>query len=104
MQVFTKDELLQHQSALQQQLHALTWDQQALVDFVVLLQSDFFLGVSPSSFSMTIAAKRHLATDNSGIYTRPWPVNDQGDARSRLVGNYTSYWDDWLFMYDALWP
>lgn len=104
MEVFTKDELLQHHPSLQQQLHALTWDQQALVDFVVLLRSDFFLGVSPSSFSMTIAAKRHLATDEDGIYTPPWPVNDQGDARSRLVGNYTSYWDDWLFMYDALWP
>ncbi|KAL1896760.1 hypothetical protein Sste5346_004393 [Sporothrix stenoceras] len=103
MQVFTKDELLQNQPALQQ-LQALTWDQQALVDYIVLLRGDFFLGVSPSSFSMTIAAKRHLTAGNDGMYTRPWLVNGQGDAWSRLVGNYTSYWDDWLFMYDALWP
>ncbi|CAK7211834.1 hypothetical protein SEUCBS140593_001298 [Sporothrix eucalyptigena] len=105
--VWTKDKLLQQQPTLQQRLQALTWDQQALVDLIVLLNCNFFLGVSPSSFSMTIAAKRHLAMEdgNGGIvYTQPWPVNNQGDARSRLVGNYSHYWDDWLFMYDALWP
>ncbi|CAK7225861.1 hypothetical protein SCUCBS95973_006005 [Sporothrix curviconia] len=110
VRVWTKDDLVRDQPVLQQRLRALTWDQQALVDFVVLLRCDYFLGVSPSSFSMTIAAKRHLhlatvdSSSDNGIYSRPWPVNGQGDAQSRLVGNYSSYWDDWLFMYDALWP
>ncbi|KIH89889.1 hypothetical protein SPBR_00551 [Sporothrix brasiliensis 5110] len=100
IRVVTKDALLDRQPTLAQQLPALTWDQQAVVDFVVLVRSAFFLGVSPSSFSMTIAAKRHLRADTQtdGVYARPWPVNERGDARSRLVGNYTSYWDDWLFM------
>ncbi|OAA66791.1 GDP-fucose protein O-fucosyltransferase [Niveomyces insectorum RCEF 264] len=101
----TKHDLLRDRPALLGQLEALTWDQQALVDYVVLLSCDYFLGVSPSTFSMSIAARRHLATSNEGIYTRPWKVGSEGgDGRSFLVGNYSAYWKDWLFMYDALWP
>ncbi|KAL1880147.1 hypothetical protein Daus18300_001510 [Diaporthe australafricana] len=88
---------------LLRQLDALSWDQQALVDFVVLLRCGLFLGVSPSSFSMNIALKRHLRAD--GLRTRPWKVgDDKGDGRSWLVGRFDSYWEDWLFMYDSLWP
>ncbi|KAK3935644.1 hypothetical protein QBC46DRAFT_421909, partial [Diplogelasinospora grovesii] len=83
-------------------LEALTWDQQALVDFVVLLESDYFLGVSPSSFSLNVALKRHLLME--GLYTRPWKVGTESDGRSWLIGNYEAYWDDWLFMFDSLWP
>lgn len=102
VQILTKGQLLKDQPRLLQMLQSMTWDQQALIDYIVLVSCDYFLGVSPSSFSMTIAAKRHLAAD--GIYTRPLKISDQGDARSRLVGDYSHYWDDWLFMYDALWP
>ena len=102
VQVLTKNQLLKDRPRLLQMLQSMTWDQQALVDYIVLVSCDYFLGVSPSSFSMTIAAKRHLAAD--GIYTRPLKINEQGDARSRLVGDYSHYWDDWLFMYDSLWP
>lgn len=88
---------------LEEELKALSWDQQALVDFVVLLQSNYFLGISPSSFSMNVALKRHLQRE--GLYTRPWKVGvEEGDGRSWLVGKYEAYWDDWLFMYDSLWP
>ncbi len=104
LRIVTKDALLKDHVQLNQRLQSLTWDQQALVDFVVLLSCDFFVGVSPSSFSMTVAAKRHLAVGGDGLYTRPWRVDGEGDARSRLVGNYSGYWDDWLFMYDTLWP
>jgi hypothetical protein len=82
-------------------LKSLSWDQQALVDFAVLLQSDYFMGVSPSSFSINIALKRHLQKD--GLYTRPWKVGST-DGRSWLVGKYEKYWDDWLFMFDGMWP
>ncbi|KAI1178774.1 hypothetical protein F4777DRAFT_61644 [Nemania sp. FL0916] len=82
-------------------LKSLSWDQQALVDFVVLLESDYFVGVSPSSFSINVALKRHLQKD--GLYTCPWKVGS-GDERSWLVGKYHSYWDDWLFMFDGMWP
>ncbi|KAG8157110.1 hypothetical protein KVR01_013100 [Diaporthe batatas] len=116
LRVVTKHELLGQLPLLARQLDALSWDQQALVDFVVLLRCGFFLGVSPSSFSMNVALKRHLGADagagadgqgggSRGLLTRPWRVGDaQGDGRSWLVGRYDRYWDDWLFMYDSLWP
>lgn len=100
--VATKHELLRDRPEDLATLDALTWDQQALVDFVVLLECDYFLGVSPSSFSMNVALKRHLQAD--GLYTRPWKVGGDGDGRSWLVGNYERYWEDWLFMFDSLWP
>lgn len=113
LRVVTKHELLRLSDGgdggdgvgveLLRQLDALSWDQQALVDFVVLLRCGFFLGVSPSSFSMNVALKRHLRGD--GLLTRPWRIGDKdGDGRSWLVGRYDSYWEDWLFMYDSLWP
>lgn len=106
LRVVTKHELLRISgggNGLLRQLDALSWDQQALVDFVVLLRCGFFLGVSPSSFSMNVALKRHLRED--GLLTRPWRIGDaEGDGRSWLVGRYDSYWEDWLFMYDSLWP
>ncbi|KAI1194231.1 hypothetical protein F5X97DRAFT_336199 [Nemania serpens] len=82
-------------------LKSLSWDQQALVDFAVLLESDYFVGVSPSSFSINVALKRHLRKE--GLYTRPWKVG-ASDKISWLVGRYFSYWDDWLFMFDGMWP
>lgn len=103
--VLTKHELLAgpDNEELRTRLDSLSWDQQALVDFVVLLQAEYFLGVSPSSFSMNVALKRHLKED--GLYTRPWKIGvEEGDGRSWLVGKYDGYWDDWLFMYESLWP
>lgn len=101
--VVTKHQLLASHPDLRETLNGLSWDQQALVDFVVLLQADYFLGVSPSSFSMNVALKRHLREE--GIYTRPWRIGtEEGDGRSWLVGRFEGYWDDWLFMYDSLWP
>lgn len=102
LHVFTKQDLLQSSPKDLDTLNSLSWDQQSLVDFIVLLQSDYFLGVSPSSFSMNVALKRHLKAD--GLYTRPWKVDNQGDGQSWLLGNYDKYWDDWLFMFDSLWP
>jgi len=102
MAVITKHELLKDHPSDLTQLEALTWDQQALIDFIVLLESGYFLGVSPSSFSMNVALKRHLKT--GGLHTRPWKIGGDGDDWSWLVGNYEKYWVDWLFMYDSLWP
>jgi hypothetical protein len=102
MAVITKHQLLKDHPLDLQALEALTWDQQALIDYIVLLECDYFFGVSPSSFSMTVAGKRHLKAE--GLYTRPWRIGGDGDGRSWLVGNYESYWEDWLFMYESLWP
>ncbi|TPX16842.1 uncharacterized protein E0L32_003404 [Thyridium curvatum] len=96
MRVVTKNELFEFQKDDLQLLRSLSWDQQALVDYIVLLGSSYFVGVSPSSFSMSVALKRHLKT--GGLYTRPWRVGRDGDGRSCLVGRYDSYWEDWLFI------
>ncbi|KAL1867827.1 hypothetical protein VTK73DRAFT_3969 [Phialemonium thermophilum] len=102
IRVATKHDLLRNRRADLEALEALSWDQQALVDFVVLLYCDYFLGVSPSSFSINVALKRHVKKE--GLYTRPWRVGGQGDVRSWLLGKFDRYWDDWLFMYDSIWP
>ncbi|KAI1756476.1 hypothetical protein F4782DRAFT_537607 [Xylaria castorea] len=99
LKVKSKYDLVQGQEL--ERLKSLSWDQQALVDFAVLLQSDYFVGVSPSSFSINVVLKRHLQKE--GLYTRPWKVG-ASDKRSWLVGRYFSYWDDWLFMFDGMWP
>ncbi|KAH8680843.1 hypothetical protein BX600DRAFT_4685 [Xylariales sp. PMI_506] len=100
MKVVTKTDLLEGKDL--QAFNALTWDQQALVDFVVLLESKFFVGVMPSSFSVFMTIKRHLRT--GGLYTRPYKVGTEGDGLSYLVGSYELYWEDWLFMFDGMWP
>ncbi|KAL2123752.1 hypothetical protein VTJ04DRAFT_117 [Mycothermus thermophilus] len=103
--VITKQDLLREYGAARDDLaalQALTWDQQGVVDFIVLLESDYFFGVSPSSFSINVAGKRHLKEE--GLYTRPWRIGGEGDGRSWLAGNYEHYWEDWLFMFDSLWP
>jgi len=80
-------------------LQDLTWDQQALVDFLVLTKSTHFTGCSFSSFAMNIALKRHLMT--GGINTREW--RSPGDVYSTLVGRFEHWWGDWMFMYECMW-
>ncbi|KAI1090666.1 hypothetical protein F5B19DRAFT_462375 [Rostrohypoxylon terebratum] len=98
----TKYDLLENSEEELGKLKELSWDQQALVDFVVLLNCDYFTGVSPSSFSINVALKRHLKEE--GLNTRPWKVGGHGDGRSWLVGRVDRYWEDWLFMSDGMWP
>ncbi|KAI0017234.1 hypothetical protein F4780DRAFT_756451 [Xylariomycetidae sp. FL0641] len=100
MQVVTKADLLNGKDL--EELHSLSWDQQGLVDLIVLLGSEFFVGTMPSSFSVYTAMKRHLRT--GGLYTRPYKVGTEGDGLSYLVGNYEMYWQGWLFMWDGMWP
>jgi hypothetical protein len=100
MRVVTKRELLTGKDL--EALDQLTWDQQGLVDFVVLLGSKYFVGAMPSSFSVFMTIKRHLRT--GGLYTRPYKTGTEGDGLSYLVGRYEQYWEDWLFMFDGMWP
>ena len=99
--VMTKEKLLQSHPQDLKILKSLTWDQQGLIDFIVLLNADYFVGVNPSSFSMNIALKRHLKME--GIYTRPWKIGS-GDDRSWIMGTFEQYWSDWLFIYESMWP
>ncbi|KAI8944492.1 hypothetical protein F4801DRAFT_571521 [Xylaria longipes] len=100
MRVVTKIDLLSDDEL--DELDALSWDQQGLIDYVVLLGSDFFVGVQPSSFSVHVAMKRHLKT--GGLYTRPYKVGTEGDGLSYIVGKYDKYWASWLFLWDGMWP
>ncbi|KAI2623693.1 hypothetical protein GGS21DRAFT_533765 [Xylaria nigripes] len=100
LKVVTKTDLLSEKDL--DELNALSWDQQGLIDFVVLLASDFFVGAMPSSFSVYMAMKRHLKT--GGLYTRPYKTGTEGDGLSYLVGKYDKYWAGWLFMWDGMWP
>jgi GDP-fucose protein O-fucosyltransferase len=81
-------------------LEDLSWDQQALVDFLVLTKSTHFTGCSFSSFTMNVAFKRHLMT--GGINTRQW--KSPGDEFTTLVGRFDSWYGDWMFMYECMWP
>ncbi|KAI6714792.1 hypothetical protein JHW43_002635 [Diplocarpon mali] len=98
LQTTTKMELLKGDKL--QQLTDLSWDQQALVDFLVLQKSTHFTGCSFSSFAMNIAIKRHLMTD--GIFSRAW--RSPGDQYSTLVGRFDNWFGDWMFMYECMWP
>ncbi|TPX11370.1 uncharacterized protein E0L32_001188 [Thyridium curvatum] len=100
MKVWSKTDLLEPQDL--EKLQALTWDQQGVVDFIVLLASEYFVGVMPSSFSVYMTIKRHLKME--GIYSRPYKVGTEGDGRSYLVGKYDEYYGGWLFMFDGMWP
>jgi hypothetical protein len=98
LKVTTKIELLRGED--RQKLDALSWDQQALVDFLMLEKSAHFTGCSFSSFAMNIAFKRHLMTD--GITSKQW--KSPGDLYSTLVGRFESWYGDWMFMYECMWP
>jgi hypothetical protein len=98
MKVIGKTDLLKGDDL--KRLNDLSWDQQALVDFLVLTKSTHFTGCSFSSFTMNIAIKRHSMTD--GILTRPW--KSPGDAYSTLVGRFDNWFGDWMFMYECMWP
>lgn len=81
-------------------LTELSWDQQALVDFLVLQKATHFTGCSFSSFTMNIAFKRHLMTE--GLMTRQW--RSPGDQFSTMVGRWDHWYGDWVFMYECMWP
>ena len=98
LRVATKMDLLKAENKAK--LDALSWDQQALVDFLMLEKSAHFTGCSFSSFAMNIAFRRHLMTN--GITTKQW--KSPGDLYSTLVGRFESWYGDWMFMYECMWP
>lgn len=84
------------------ELHSLSWDQQGLVDYIVLTGADYFTGNSRSSFSISVTKKRHLKLE--GLYSRPYKVRPKGYGRSFIVGPMKEYYEHWLFIWDAMWP
>ncbi|EMR82775.1 putative alternative oxidase protein [Botrytis cinerea BcDW1] len=49
-------------------LSRLSWDQQAIVDFLVMTKSSRFVGIGHSSFTWNIALQRHQFLENNGDY------------------------------------
>ncbi|KKY38836.1 putative alternative oxidase [Diaporthe ampelina] len=100
MAVVSKADILTGDDAVE--LASLSWDQQGLVDYIVLVGSEYFVGNSRSSFSILTIQKRHLKED--GIYTRPYKIREGGYARSMIVGPKDDYSKHWMFIWDAMWP
>lgn len=89
-------------------LSSLSWDQQTLVDYELLLQADLMVGMSDSSFAWNIALRRATAggTVESKALVSRGSRSSQGskirwqDARSALVGEPNDYSN----MEKATWP
>jgi hypothetical protein len=94
--VTSKLDLLPPDSPARQELEALTWDQQALVDYEVLQRSSVFGGFVKSSFSFGVAMSRAQRGEDAARVVEPWRVRheDDGvcfdDGVSRVVGR-----DEW---------
>lgn len=82
--VVTKSELLRGEDL--EELKAMSWDQQALVDYEVMLKSSFFAGLQQSSFSYNIAVRRHCTLMSQSVGQR-WTDED-------LDPNQRPWWNE----------
>lgn len=94
--VVTKSDLLFGADAAA--LQALTFDQQALVDYLVLLRASDFAGVAHSSFAWSIALKRHQHARRRTDYLDAPEMLD--DDLSKLYGTVKDFGD----YPSVLWP
>ena len=81
IQVVTKEDLLAEQELAE--LKKLSWDQQAIVDFEVLLHSSYFAGFVRSSFSWVIAIRRGILPEAG----TPHLTRRQATTAPRLEGH-----------------
>ncbi|KAH8766701.1 hypothetical protein F5883DRAFT_77003 [Diaporthe sp. PMI_573] len=78
-------------------LEAFRWDQQALIDYLMLLRASDFAGVAHSSFSWSIALKRHTWAKKEGRYLdAPEKLHDDLSVVYGVVGTEN--------FPEALWP
>ena len=102
MPVITKRDLLS--GADLAELDSLTWDQQALVDLLVLNRGAFFMGMADSSFAWTIShgRRRYSEKGTCQIPKGFWKSKFWGtafeDEYSDLMGNHGYGWED------KMWP
>lgn len=95
LNVTTKQDLLQGDD--RQQLEAMTFDQQALVDWLVLLKSSEFSGVGHSSFAWNIALWRHQFAERRDHLNGPQLMSDELSQIYGTVRQYPEY-------ASCLWP
>lgn len=94
--VVSKEDLLA--DAELEELRALTFDQQALVDYLVLLKASDFAGVAHSSFTWSIALKRHQFAKKEGDFLDAPEMLD--DDLSKVYGTVKDFED----YPKVLWP
>ena len=75
MPVTSKSDLLSGKDKAE--LEAMAWDQQGLVDFLVMLKSSDFAGVGHSSFAWNIALKRHVYAEKKDHLDGPQMLSDE---------------------------
>ncbi|KAF8847294.1 hypothetical protein BDZ45DRAFT_637205 [Acephala macrosclerotiorum] len=83
-----KEDLLKGEDG--EELDKLSWDQRALIDYLVLTKAQEFAGVGHSSFSWNIALKRHETIDHS-LGSLDEPTETWSDGLSTLYGVRKSY-------------
>jgi len=101
--VTSKDRLLKGNDL--ERLNNLTWDQQDLVDYEVMLKSSAFGGMEYSSFAVNVALRRHMLAEdvNQGLGEVGSPGQPSfiiSDDFSRILGDPTR--PDQLYM--STWP
>jgi len=86
------------------ELDRLTWDQQALVDLLILSRGAFFMGMADSSFAWTIShGRRRLSRKGTcqmpkGFWKSVLWGTAYEDEYSDLMGNHGYGWED------RMWP
>lgn len=95
IQTTTKSSLLQNKDL--EELESLAWDQQALVDYLVLLKASDFAGVGHSSFAWNIALKRHMYAENKNHLNGPQMLSDELSQIYGVPWGYPEY-------ASCLWP
>lgn len=76
IEVVSRDILLEGDDFKEERkiMEAMTWDQNALIDFEVLLRASYFVGMFESSFAWNIALRRHVIVGN-GTWSNLGPGN-----------------------------
>jgi hypothetical protein len=95
MTVVTKFDLLNARERAH--LEKLAWDQQSLVDYLIMLKASDFAGVAHSSFAWSIALKRHLYAKEKKHLDGPQMLSDE---LSQIYGTPRGYPEYYL----CSWP
>ncbi|CCF43124.1 hypothetical protein CH063_12917 [Colletotrichum higginsianum] len=85
--VVTKNDLLPEGTFAGASLRNMTWDQQALVDMLILEHSGYFIGVRDSTFSWHLTLRRAAAVNwiTGGYPTDCWQ-GDEGTKERKRIG------------------
>ena len=76
------------------EIEALDFDHEALIDFAMLLLSDFFIGTGVSAFSYSIAHDRHPAGRFAGNSLEVEEVDDTANAAIRQARTHLFEYGD----------